>query len=195
MNLYSHRSTAFAKELRASYLKRCATATSRDQLSTLLDGPSTGLLLSERLVNLPAALVPSLYDSLLQDIAWAVENAEDAAERASFRFSHLLVVAAVALAGAGGSSSHLAESEHDAHNSSAAGGKKRKRKAAATEQERAALLESIVFDRVEEEVLAAAAEWCTLLNGTGGRRQLVISLRPEQIKETLPALHAAMGES
>ena len=66
INLHAHRAARFAQELRASYLKRCADADARARLGQLLDGGRAALVVSERMLNLPAALVPSLFDSLLQ---------------------------------------------------------------------------------------------------------------------------------
>jgi len=99
VNLHAHKSARFAQEVRASLLKRCPNGGQRDELATLLDDAHCGLLLSERMLNLPAALVPSLVDSLLQDIAWADENADEA-ERDSFRFTRLVLVAAACVVGA-----------------------------------------------------------------------------------------------
>jgi hypothetical protein len=189
INLHRHRDARFAKQLRDSYIKRCADGTSRSKLTALLDDPTSGLVFSERMVNLPAALIPSLVDALLQDLAWAVDNVESADERSSFRFEQLLMVAPCELNGAGGSGG--ASSSTGEPEGVGAGKKKRKRAAA---DAHAALMETVVFGRVEEEILAGAAEWCTVLNGTGRQRQVVMLLRADAIKGAIPALHNAMGE-
>ena len=194
INLHTHRSARFAQELRASLIKRCADSKTRDELTGYLAHANTGLIVSERLVNLPAALVPSLVDSLLQDIDWASQHAEGAAACEAFRFSQLLLVAPVSLSTSGGESSGAGGSS-DANTSMAAPGKKKKKRANEAADARAALLESVAFERTEEEILAAAADWCALLNGSGRSRQVVMLLRPAQIRDTLPALHGAMGES
>eukprot|EP00325_Prymnesiales_sp_UTEX-LB-985_P032382 CAMPEP_0174717902 /NCGR_PEP_ID=MMETSP1094-20130205/27481_1 /TAXON_ID=156173 /ORGANISM="Chrysochromulina brevifilum, Strain UTEX LB 985" /LENGTH=341 /DNA_ID=CAMNT_0015917905 /DNA_START=37 /DNA_END=1062 /DNA_ORIENTATION=+ len=201
VNLHAHRDARFAQEIRASLIKRCPSGSKRDELTTLLDDAHCGMLLSERMLNLPAVLVPSLIDSLLQDIAWAAEHA-DAAERESFRFTRLVLVTAVSLSGDGASegqpgeagSSGMSEAVGGSLSGGAAGEKKKKKKRKQVE-DAAALFESLTFARVEEELLAAAGDWHTLLNGTGRSRQLVVSLSPEQVRKTLPALIAAMGES
>jgi hypothetical protein len=189
ISLHAHRTARFAGELRESFLRRCVDTRARERLAGLLESPKTGLLLSERLVNLPAALLPSLVDSLLQDIAWAVEHAEDADERRSFNFDTLVLVAPVTLASNTGNTSSAADAEADAAHEK----KKKKRKAVAAEAH-ASLLENVVFDRVDEEILAGAAGWATLLN-SAGRRQLLMTLSLEQVRGAIPALHAAMGES
>jgi len=57
-------------------------------LRQLLD-PSTdgrvGLLLTERLVNMPADVVPEMYRMLLEELQWAIEDREH------YDFSHFLV--------------------------------------------------------------------------------------------------------
>ena len=197
VNLHAHRDARFASQLRASLTARCADPAARQKLSALLAEPRTGLLVSARLVNLPAALIPSLVDSVMQDIAWAVTSADDAAERDSFRFSHLLLVARVGLrqGGTAAASSSSSSSMPSDPPAASGGGKKRKKAAAAAATREAEFLESLEFERAEEEVLAAAAQWSALLNGTGRSRQLVMSLTPEAVRAAVPAMHAVMGEA
>ena len=55
-------------------------------------------------------------DSVMQDIAWAVENSDDAAERAAFKFKKLLLVAAVEdPSGGGGGASAFEAVEIQVH--------------------------------------------------------------------------------
>ena len=74
--MHAHRSARFAQELRASLVKRCPDALTRKQLAERLDDARSAVIVSERMVNLPAALVPSLVDALLKDLTWASEHAE-----------------------------------------------------------------------------------------------------------------------
>jgi len=201
VNMQVHRSKLFAQEVCASILKRCPDASARAELLQRLEDARTGLIVSERMINLPAALVPSLVDSLLQDIAWAAKHAEDAATRHALNFSQLLIVSSVTLKAKGAGSSG---DEHGAAGSSSGGGadaavsgkrkKKRERASAEAMRSSAALLEAVEFGRIEEEIMAATAEWHTILNGTGRTRQVVLSLTPEGLRAALPALHGAMGE-
>lgn len=186
ISLHAHRTTPFAKDLIASLTQRCPEASAKASLQELLGAESSGLLVSARMLNLPPALVPSLLDALLKDIVWAGKHSDEATERASFsKMTKLIVVANVELAADTG-----AASSSTAGASSAEGGGKKKQKRAMAE---AALLESLTFARAEEEVLAAAAEWSTLLNGPGRSRQLLMALTPAAIKQAIPALHAVMG--
>ena len=59
------------------------------QLSNLLS-PSTnsqvGLILTERLINMPSEIVPPMYTMLLEEIGWALE------EKEPYTFSHYLIL-------------------------------------------------------------------------------------------------------
>ena len=59
------------------FLKRSPGAPGKKKIMPVLEEKPEriGLLLSERLLNLPLELVPTLFRSLLDDITWARENA------------------------------------------------------------------------------------------------------------------------
>ena len=202
VNLRSHREAAFVKEFRASVTQRCAgDASAKDRLAAILADQHTGLIVSCRMVNLPGALVPSLVESLMKDLAWAIEEAEPEAERATYRFGHLLLLAAVEMPTGGGEGASSAASAGPSGGGGGGdggggggGGKKRKKAAAAAAMDRAAQLESLTFGRMEEEILAAAADFTVLLNGAGRTRQLLLAITPDAIRQAVPAMHAAMGE-
>jgi protein BCP1 len=48
--------------------------------------PPIGLILTERLINMPSEIVPPMYNMLQEEIAWAVEDKEP------YTFSHYLVL-------------------------------------------------------------------------------------------------------
>ena len=193
ISLKTHRKKAFAQQFCASATQRCADGRARSTLEGLLTDAGTGLIVSSRMLNLPPALVPSLVDSLMQDLAWAVEHAEDAEERAAFRFNRLLLLATVEVPAAGlPASATAASSSSDAGGGGSGGGKKRKK---AAEEAAASLVEALEFARPEEEVLAGVADWSTLLNGSGRTRQLLLSLKPDAVRNAVPALHAVMADS
>ncbi|XP_057856235.2 protein BCCIP homolog isoform X2 [Cryptomeria japonica] len=54
-----------------------------------------GLLVSERVVNLPIELVPPLYDALFDEVSWATEDEPTQALRESFQFKHYLLITKV----------------------------------------------------------------------------------------------------
>ena len=83
ISLKTHRKKAFAQQFCASATQRCADGRARSTLEGLLRRRH-GFDRLLRMLNLPPALVPWLVDSLMQDLAWAVEHA-GAEERAAFR--------------------------------------------------------------------------------------------------------------
>lgn len=73
-----------------SYLQRKASSNSSlASLATLLSRtptPPVGLILTERLINMPSEVIPPMYTMLLEEIAWAIEDKEP------YNFSHYLIV-------------------------------------------------------------------------------------------------------
>jgi len=57
-------------------------------LPTLLDSQDAqvGLILTERLINMPAEVVPPMYTMLLEEIEWALE------EKEPYEFTHYLIL-------------------------------------------------------------------------------------------------------
>lgn len=202
INLHTHRDKPFAKEFRASVTQRCAgDAKAKEQLQAVLSDKSTGIVISSRMLNLPAALIPSLVDSLMQDVEWAAKNADPPEDRAQYKFKKLLLLATVEMpsssGGAAGPSSERDGNDDASGSADDGGGKKKKRKKAAQQEAAMALasqLEGLTFARVEEEVLAANAEFSVLLNAAGRTRQLLLCLSPQAIRSSVPAMHAAMGD-
>ncbi|RDW63112.1 protein-transporting protein BCP1 [Aspergillus mulundensis] len=89
LNLAEHKEKPAVKSLTA-YLQRKAAATpSLSPLATLLSQtptPPIGLILTERLINMPSEVVPPMYTMLQEEIAWAIE------EKEPYNFSHYLIV-------------------------------------------------------------------------------------------------------
>ena len=75
--------------LRSYLYEKVSEAASLTRLRRLLSPNSSaqvGLILTERLINLPAEVVPPMYRMLLEEVQWAVE------EREPYRFSDYIVV-------------------------------------------------------------------------------------------------------
>ena len=80
--------------VRALVLDRCRDAAQRKRLAELFAGDSLGLLVSERMLNVPAELAPTLAENLCADLAWAREKSALAEDREAFgRVKHLLLLA------------------------------------------------------------------------------------------------------
>ena len=137
VSLQYHRKTPWVSQLITSLLQRCASPAERETLQKLFTpaADSVGFLISERLVNMPMQLVPVAYDSLLQDIDWAMKNEVDQEERKSFNFKKFILMAEVTMVEGA---------------ASAADAKRQKK----SKQRQASVLEQVEFVRVEEEVLA-----------------------------------------
>ncbi|KAH0608992.1 uncharacterized protein H6S33_001220 [Morchella sextelata] len=88
INMQEHHDKPVIQQLR-DYLISRAPADLKTQLQTLLSPAAathTGLILTERLINVPTEIVPPMYKMLLEEITWAVDDGEP------YRFSHFLIV-------------------------------------------------------------------------------------------------------
>lgn len=48
--------------------------------------PPIGLILTERVINMPSQVIPPMYNMLLEEIAWAIQDKEP------YNFSHYLII-------------------------------------------------------------------------------------------------------
>ncbi|KAJ5969524.1 BCP1 family [Penicillium viridicatum] len=89
LNLQEHKDKPVVQDL-INYLKtKSASNPSLSAASQLLSQtpiPPVGLILTERLINMPSEIVPPMYNMLQEEIAWAVEDKEP------YTFSHYLVL-------------------------------------------------------------------------------------------------------
>jgi len=89
INLHEHEDKPFIQTL-IQYLKSKANSNpALSKLSELLAQPSVpaiGLVLTERLINVPAEVVPPMYTMLLEEMQWAVE------EKEPYQFSYYLIL-------------------------------------------------------------------------------------------------------
>ena len=180
LSLQQHAKAKCVQQLTASILQRLPEPSAREAVRAWIHDAKAplGLVVSERFVNMPPQLLPNLLDALVQDIDWAVKNAEDKADRAAFRFERLLLLAPIRMTLA----------------SKAKGEPPRKQpKQPKRGPAFAALPEGAEFDRVEEEYVAQAADAAYLLNGTGRVRQMLLVLRLDALRAAVPKLHALLG--
>jgi hypothetical protein len=168
-------------------------------MQALLSAETTpvGLMLSERMVNTPISLVPHAIESLSLDIDWATANEEDPAERRSFAFGRLLVLAQVqplSPEGAAGSSDGPTAAAGRPGSEGGKSGKKAKKAKGSGGEGKAEVLAGVTFARVEEEILAEEAEEVSLIRGAlpGGAQLLLMILPPGALASAVPALKAVM---
>ena len=64
------------KEIKDVLLKQCKEKDVLDNLRSFLgvQAQNVGLLVSQRVVNLPPQLLPPLYDALFDEVSWATED-------------------------------------------------------------------------------------------------------------------------
>ncbi|KAL8673384.1 MAG: hypothetical protein Q9168_002174 [Polycauliona sp. 1 TL-2023] len=88
LNLKQHQNKPVIKSLVDYLLDRASTSSSLSPLLTLLpatSGKEIGLILSERWVNIATEVVPPMYEMLLEEIEWAVNDKEP------YTFTHYLI--------------------------------------------------------------------------------------------------------
>ncbi|KAJ5101883.1 hypothetical protein NUU61_004105 [Penicillium alfredii] len=89
LNLQEHKDKPVVKDL-TNYLKtKAASNPSLSALHQLLSQtpiPPIGLILTERLINMPSEVIPPMYNMLLEEISWAIEDKEP------YTFSHYLIM-------------------------------------------------------------------------------------------------------
>lgn len=89
LNLREHKDKPFVTTL-VNYLRgKAAAVESLKSIEQLLDKPdeaTVGLILTDRLINVPSEVVPPMYTMLLEEVQWALEAKEP------FQFSHYLIL-------------------------------------------------------------------------------------------------------
>jgi protein BCP1 len=87
LNTFGHRDQKAMSELRRYLVEKANTIQSMSQLPSLLEsGSHIGLVLSERLINMPSEVAPPMYSMLIDEIEAAVEDKEP------YEFSHYLIL-------------------------------------------------------------------------------------------------------
>lgn len=87
LNMYEHREAPIMKKLTNYLIERSNSTASLSQLSSLLTSSSqVGLILTERLINLPPEIAPPMYAMLVDEIESAVDDKEP------YEFTHYLII-------------------------------------------------------------------------------------------------------
>ncbi|XP_074285040.1 protein BCCIP homolog [Silene latifolia] len=97
LNLGRYKAHKCIAELKDYLLKVCPEDGPVGKLKILLgdDAQNVGLIVSQRVTNLPPQLLPPLYDALFDEISWATEDEPTVDLRKSFRFKHFLLVSRI----------------------------------------------------------------------------------------------------
>jgi hypothetical protein len=79
-------------QLRDYLAASAPTPAAKTALLTAWAGPGTGLVLAERLANVPPQIAPPLHQALALEVKWATTDEPSEAGKASFDFERLLLV-------------------------------------------------------------------------------------------------------
>lgn len=96
LNMHTLRDHASVKYISAFLLKHAPDTASRAALQAVLNDARSnrlGLLLNDRLVNVPPDVVPPLLSALCDDLQWAAENEETSELRDAVKYGQYLLVA------------------------------------------------------------------------------------------------------
>ena len=87
LNLVEHKDKPAIKALLEYIVQQASKNLVLSVIAQTLQGQNTvGLLLTERLINIPVEVIPPMYRMLLEEITWANE------EKEPYTFSHYLIV-------------------------------------------------------------------------------------------------------
>lgn len=92
LNLHAHSNKEVIQQLTRYLVQKCGKIGSLSALPALLQPDAQaqiGLVLTERLINMPTEIVPPMYAMLLEEIDWAVKDNEP------YNFTHYLIISKV----------------------------------------------------------------------------------------------------
>ena len=89
-----YRESSWMGSVKSFVLGHCKDAKKKKQLSDLFAGSSLGLLVNERMLNVPAELSPILIENLERDLQWVKNESALKEDRSTFSsLSHVLLLA------------------------------------------------------------------------------------------------------
>ncbi|XBI74541.1 hypothetical protein VPH35_068063 [Triticum aestivum] len=94
LNLGRYGENRCIKDLKEYLLAVCGDKDTKKKLKSLLEDKAStvGLLVCRRFVNFPYEMVPKMYDSLFDEVAWATEDEPTQELQDSFRFKQYLLL-------------------------------------------------------------------------------------------------------
>ncbi|KAK4373361.1 hypothetical protein RND71_008745 [Anisodus tanguticus] len=97
LNLGRYKDLECVADVKEFLLKACHKKDVFSKLSLFLrdQAKDVGLLVSQRVVNLPPQLLPPLYDALFDEVSWATEDEPTEELRNSFCFKFYLVISKI----------------------------------------------------------------------------------------------------
>ncbi|KAF5450370.1 hypothetical protein F2P56_030728 [Juglans regia] len=97
LNMQRYKDHKCIMELKEFLLKACQEKDVQDNLISLLGEQAkyVGLMVSQRVVNLPPQLLPPLYDALFDEVSWATEDEPTKELKNSFSFKFYILVSKI----------------------------------------------------------------------------------------------------
>ncbi|EFJ11088.1 hypothetical protein SELMODRAFT_426584 [Selaginella moellendorffii] len=92
LNIRRYKELPSIQAIRDFLVKRAKNSPELSKLQALWQSDkNVGLLVSQRLMNVPLELCPPLHDAIFDEIAWATEDESSAELRESFKFQQYLI--------------------------------------------------------------------------------------------------------
>jgi len=94
INLHSHKDKEFVKQLKSYLFGKLQNEPAKLQYIQKLcndESKPLGLILSERMMNIPSQLAPHLHKSLFEELNWTIEENEGTASKYAFK-NYLMIV-------------------------------------------------------------------------------------------------------
>ncbi|CAI9264250.1 unnamed protein product [Lactuca saligna] len=97
LNLQRYKDCKCMMEVKEFLLSKCQEKEIKENLKSFLGekAADVGLLISQRVVNLPPQLLPSLYDAIFNEISWATEDEPTKELRKFFCFKYYLLISKI----------------------------------------------------------------------------------------------------
>ncbi|KAL7606348.1 hypothetical protein Lser_V15G14831 [Lactuca serriola] len=97
LNLQRYKDCKCMMEVKEFLLSKCQEKEIKENLKSFLGekAADVGLLISQRVVNLPPQLLPSLYDAIFNEISWATEDEPTQELRKFFCFKYYLLISKI----------------------------------------------------------------------------------------------------
>ncbi|OMO75910.1 BCP1 family [Corchorus capsularis] len=180
LNMGRYKDHKCITELKEFLLNRCQEKEKIGNLRSLLGDKAqdVGLLVSQRVVNLPPELLPHLYDALFDEVSWAIEDEPTEELRNSFRFNFYIIVSKI----------YKLKNEN-------------KKKSSSTEKD-----EAIIYVKPEDEIFHKLSMWSFLFPLQTEQvsthelknyqlKGIVMAVKAENISSFRQQLHALLQES
>lgn len=134
ISLSLHKDENFVKDIKKYLLNKCPSK-DKKAFEAIVNDIGTGLIINERIINVPQETGQPLMDGLFEEIRCAAKDAETAEARKSYEFKNYVLIGTLY--------------EEDGEAEAPKDGKKRKKEQASMQR---------IFPRLEEEIMLESAK-------------------------------------